>query len=97
MAGNTKFQARNREIHSDFDKIIKEIAFLNFSRYSSTGVSVYFTLTDFFFIAFQYVSAKFSERILSFSSLVKKFCQFFLTSEAFFPFSSLVKAFSHLK
>ena len=71
--------------------------FLDFSRYSSTGVSVYFTLTDFFFIAFQYVSAKFSERILSFSSLVKKFCQFFLTSEAFFPFSSLVKAFSHLK
>ena len=73
------------------------IPFLDFSRYSSTGVSVYFTLTDFFFIAFQYVSAKFSERILSFSSLVKKFCQFFLTSEAFFPFSSLVKAFSHLK
>ena len=24
MAGQTKFQARNREIHSDFDKIIKE-------------------------------------------------------------------------
>ena len=75
----------------------ENIIFLDFSRYSSTGVSVYFTLTDFFFIAFQYVSAKFSERILSFSSLVKKFCQFFLTSEAFFPFSSLVKAFSHLK
>ena len=75
----------------------EELIFLDFSRYSSTGISVYFTLTDFFFIAFQYVSAKFSERILSFSSLVKKFCQFFLTSEAFFPFSLLVKAFSHLK
>ena len=24
MAGKTKFQARNREIHSNFDKIIKE-------------------------------------------------------------------------
>ena len=33
MAGQTKFQARNREIHSDFDKIIKEIAFFDFYRF----------------------------------------------------------------